>query len=595
MAASEAAGSSFKEVGRKKKSKRLKTTPVQKIPVQRAFKYTIRVYFPTPRAKDKFNPVTNMRMLFSEMLKYDSSITVENPIDNNQLQLATDAIPTNEEEFKKYFTVTQDTRPQGTQPHIIVGCYLTSERTIRDIKFDSTQTIKFIDWLSKAKIFIESDALGIKKTATIGYLSKVHPRLTNRTHLKPTLIEELNTIVIDPALACELDPTQKPLLEAAKANGDMFIPELPPFELFKTRISYGRDQSRVKTDVIGIKCTIEKSRLLKEFFSQLGTPMDFDTRLGVFIPTGAVHMLGPEAYTNLLCDNNAFIDSVATVPIGDFQHETLDIPYSCDANTDIDQTTLTDTILEQPWCLSIERTTTPNKVLVLTTKGQLATARDWVDNTLPVIYKQHIDDKIDVTTLQHLTPRRLDKPVVTSASLTYAAMLKQRTSYITTNAQKPNQFAHPPRARHTKPPEITFDEQKAAPIATTTTNTQSQKQNSSPNNANTPSAPPQYDYQAELRRITNEIENNLKSKFKAAIAQLTQSVEAMDQKFEQALSNHVAQIKATQSSQADKTTQENHTQELIQITKQFSYLISQLSQLLGKPIFPMPQGGVGTA
>jgi len=87
----------------------------------------------------------------------------------------------------------------------------------------------------------------------------------------------------------------------------------------------------------------------------------------------------------------------------------------------------------------------------------------------------------------------------------------------------------------------------------------------------------------------------LKSKFEATISQIQQTVAAMDQKFEKALTNHIEQIKATQSSQADKTTHENHMQELIQIMKQFSYLISQLSQLLGKPILPMPTSGIGTA
>ncbi len=202
------------------------------------------MYFLTPCTKDKFNPVTNMHMLFSEMLKYDPLITVENPTDDNQIQLATGAIPMKKEEFKKYFMVTHDTHPQGTQPHIIIGCYLTSKCTIRNIKFDSTQTTKFINWLSKAKIFIKSDSLGIKNTATVGYLSKVHPRLTNRTHLKPILIDKLNTIAINPSLACELDPSQKPLLKTAKANGDMFNPKLPPFELFKTHISYGCNQSQ---------------------------------------------------------------------------------------------------------------------------------------------------------------------------------------------------------------------------------------------------------------------------------------------------------------------------------------------------------------
>jgi len=130
MAASEAADSSFKEVGRTKKSKRLKATPVQKIHVTRAFKYTIQVYFPAPRAKAKFNPSTGMTLFFREMLKYDSSITVKNLIDADQIQLASNAVMMDETAFKKFFTVTTDARSTGNGPHIIVGCYLTSKRTI---------------------------------------------------------------------------------------------------------------------------------------------------------------------------------------------------------------------------------------------------------------------------------------------------------------------------------------------------------------------------------------------------------------------------------------------------------------------------------
>jgi len=105
-------------------------------------------------------------------------------------------------------------------------------------------------------------------------------------------------------------------------------------------------------------------------------------------------------------------------------------------------------------------------------------------------------------------------------------------------------------------------------------------------------AVPQYDYQAKLRRITHEIETNLKSKFEAAIAQLRTMVETMEKTFDQKLTEHFARITTTQ---ANKTIQDNHTNELILITKQFSYLIEQLSQLLGKLILPMPFNGVGTS
>jgi len=140
MVASKAASTNFKHVGPKKKSKRLKTTPAARIPVQQTNMYMIRVYFPMPHATTKFNPIASMHFLFKEMLKYDSTITVTNTSDNKQIQLAHDVVPMLEEEFKRYFMVTNDTRPVGTPLHVIVGCHLMSNHTMHEIKFDTTKT-----------------------------------------------------------------------------------------------------------------------------------------------------------------------------------------------------------------------------------------------------------------------------------------------------------------------------------------------------------------------------------------------------------------------------------------------------------------------
>jgi len=144
---------------------------------------------------------------------------------------------------------------------------------------------------------------------------------------------------------------------------------------------------------------------LKELFSQLASPTHYEKQIGVFVPTGAVHLLGAANYIKLIRDNNASIHNVATIPIGDFQHETLDLPFSMDTSTNIDQTTLLDLIGDQPWCFSIDKTTTDNKVLITTSKDQLEMARKWIDEMLLTIYSQFIADKIDVMTLRHLTPR----------------------------------------------------------------------------------------------------------------------------------------------------------------------------------------------
>ncbi len=206
----------------------------------------------------------------------------------------------------------------------------------------------------------------------------------------------------------------------------------------------GRDNDKVKTNIIRIKCAMAKARLQKEFYSQLASLAHYEKQIGIFVLTGAVHLLGAMNYANLLRDNNSYLQSVVMIPVGDFQHATLDIPFSLDLNTDIDQTTIQELIEDMPWCKSIERTNMPNKILILTTQECLATAREWIDITLPMIYSQHIDDKLDVTTLRHLMPCRLDKLILTAASTAYADKLKLRTAAASTS--------HLNAAKYTKPP-----------------------------------------------------------------------------------------------------------------------------------------------
>jgi len=121
-------------------------------------------------------------------------------------------------------------------------------RTMREIKFDTTKTTKFIDWLKKGKIFIESDSLGITKTTTVGYLTKLHPRLTNRTFLKPLLLNILNDVVLHPSLACELDPPLEAQQTEAMSNGDVLIPD--PHSLSSTKPESAAEETRTKSPLM---------------------------------------------------------------------------------------------------------------------------------------------------------------------------------------------------------------------------------------------------------------------------------------------------------------------------------------------------------
>ncbi len=335
--------------------------------------------------------------------------------------------------------------------------------------------------------------------------------------------------------------------------------------------------------MLGIKSAAPKAKLLKEFFAQLGSTAHYEKQLGVFVPTGVVHILGPENYIKLICDNNRFIHSVVTVPVGNFQHDKLDIPFLIDTSTDIDQTTLLEIIAEQEWCLSVEKTTIHNKVLLTTTKMLLETACAWVDNALPDLYNQHIDDKLDVTTMRHLMPRRLDKPMLTSASTTYVEMLKQRTTVKTTN-DSTQTYKKPPCSKATPKIGMTFAD-KDFPVLnnaqnTTTATTNKKHMTTTQQKAAKPVqvAPPVYDYQAELDRITAKIENNLKAQFNTLFNQMESKIEKLAQ---QQAQNHEEQQKVN-AQNARQQAQNHEEQQKVnaQNAKQLAWVVDNMKRFL---------------
>jgi len=296
-------------------------------------------------------------------------------------------------------------------------------------------------------------------------------------------------------------------------NGNIFVPDPPPFKIYQMEISYGCNKNCIKMDILGIKCSIDHACLLKKFFSQIVNPMEMEKQIDMFVPTRAVHLIGLEVYTNLLRTNNEFLQSITMVPMGDFQHKTLDIPFSLDPNMDIDQTTLYELIHHQTWCIHVKWSLTPNKVIIVTTKRQVTMACKWTDKILSILYNQHISDKIDVTVLQHLTPWQLDKPTVTAASMTYVDKLKQRMICTLLSTTKLNLT---PMCPHTQT-RFAFDEMAFPPL----NNTSPLPANSTMTMASTPlevthpMAP--YNYQAELQCITNKIETTLKDKIETAL------------------------------------------------------------------------------
>jgi len=275
---------------------------VTKSLVKRDLDLTLRAYFPTPTAPMKFNPVVAMKQLFRVMLKDEPSLVIRNASNDKQIDLASALIPTGENEFKQFFKVSTLRVEKQNQTHVCIGCYMLSNRSIGNIKFKSPAK-HLLTWLKKDRVFLEADRLGIDRPVTIGHFTKISPEFTHLTNFRDHLVNQLMLIEIDADTAVDLALHLKQDQLEAMTNGDKFVPILLNFEIYRTRISHGREPAQVATEVLGVKTAPKDAKLLGEFFTRLATENSTNHRDGTFLPKGAAYLLGPQTYEQVLKEN----------------------------------------------------------------------------------------------------------------------------------------------------------------------------------------------------------------------------------------------------------------------------------------------------
>jgi len=113
----------------------------------------------------------------------------------------------------------------------------------------------------------------------------------------------------------------------------------------------------------------------------------------VFLPKGAVNLLGPMTYAQVLMDNNFFLNQVATIPIN-LKHNAWFAIIDPATTSEDAPISLHDHLLHQPWFLWIE-SVAHNKCLVVTNKSNLQEARAWIDANLESMVRKSIPPGID--------------------------------------------------------------------------------------------------------------------------------------------------------------------------------------------------------
>jgi len=489
--------------------------------VTREFDLTLRAFFPIPPAPTKFNPIGAMKQLLLTMTKDEPSLVLRTSSNDKQIVLASATLPTGEKEFKKFFNVSTTRNDKQRQTHVCIGCYVLSDRSLGNIKFKSNDN-HLLAWLKKARVFIEADSLGTDRPVTIGYFTKIEPELTHLTNFRNHLASQLMMVELDADTAVTLAPHLKTAQLDAMSNGDDFIPILPNFEVYRTRITHGREPSQVTTDVIGVKGAPKDAKLLGEFFTRLAAETCNDPRDGVYLPKGAVHLLGTSTFEQVLKENNFFLTTVATVPVN---MEFAAWFALIDANdTDTEAISVYDHLLRQPWFLRLE-SVTRTKTIIVTTKSNLTAARNWIDENLEKLIRKSIPPDVEPPP-PSLLPHRLDKPTYTEATRSYADILKQQFSMAPNATTAGTAHTRPPRKRQATQLNYDSDQLEQSteypPLVPNAPNTPSATVSATTTHA----SPTTVDYAAELQLIKTELAS-LRTLINSAVEQMKSAVDSI--------------------------------------------------------------------
>jgi len=404
-----------------------------------------------------YNPILKTKTLLLTMVTSDPGLTITSLNGKHKLKITKDTFPNMEDTFKKYFTCEWEKESPKQKEKVRLGCTLNGNRTLSNMKH-SEKPSRFLQWLSKEKLYIEADALGFGKTKTIGYITGIHPRIANRMHTKERLSDTLNTTFIPYEEATKLDSSLT-INSSMQDTGEEPTVHCPVFELFHTTIGIG-SKPRVETDVIGIKCQSSRAALLCEFLLKSTDKLEQQGQ-GKFIPAGLANIIGTETMQTIIQTNNQYLKTLTSIPINRISPNALKIEILIAAeegDEDQEKITVYDYFQSADWCYGFELTDHEGQYLLVTTHHELSEAREWLDDHLEQLFTEYIPKFQTFMQIDgYEYPKRGDKPRFSHQLGTYADQLHTLYAVTVTNKTTDTKWNKSPIHKNNTTTNRTFD------------------------------------------------------------------------------------------------------------------------------------------
>jgi len=448
-------GGSFTLVEEQHRGKKHKVTEQEPPRTIHSYEAPARVSFQANATPGTKIPLAaHVRMLTEELSRADKAVSFLSIDKKHSYYPSNDKFPDDEGKFKEFFTIHYPTRK--TNHLVTVGCIIRTTKTISEMKKSTDPTTSILKWLKENKVFIAVDSIGHHAARTIGNLINIHPRITHRTTLRDTIFDALQAIPMTKEEVIEMAPDAKLHYEQAMDSGDEVVTFVPPFEVFPTTLIHGPATDRVKTDSIGIASASHHYKLLSELTTRLFKNPPRHIAHAQFLPSGIHMIIGEPTYRNILQKNNEFLTQGASIPVDGIDENTLDTRITVTINNKQEDITVRELLLRNSWCTQVEKTETPGKIIIVTTKGQLPVARRWIDDKFPRLFSTYLPRNPNYKPYQPTPPTRTDKMDTTAAATSYAEALKTKFQPLA-NSITDSKFNEPPARKPSRKFQFTFD------------------------------------------------------------------------------------------------------------------------------------------
>jgi len=168
------------------------------------------------------------------------------------------------------------------------------------------------------------------------------------------------------------------------------------FKIFHTRVGYGIGTKWVATKALAIKCNVANGKILHKLLIYMNINKSIFLAMQ-FVPVSMATTMGPEPYKHLICQNNAYLSTLVTIPVIGFHDTMLEFTILVNNGAPGAKLSIREILMSTNWCTQIELTQTPWCMLLITTKQNLDTRCQWLDSNLDSIFQVYLPKNPEYT------------------------------------------------------------------------------------------------------------------------------------------------------------------------------------------------------